>query len=178
MLPPLVARPCRTKKVTKCWPNKKRDRYGLAYSSLSLCSYSIRIVFELVSLQPLDTHYFVPDVKGDVFCFIFVPHAHTFRTPQSTVTQASSRLVTCAECRHIAAPFVCPTIPNIKSNVGRNSNHHIVAFCNFVGPSCVNLFERSEFLIATCRKKKTDRLSVCLGVRLILVLVWKKLSWF
>ena len=87
MLPPLVTRPYKTKNVTKCWPNKKRDRYGLAYSSLSLCSYSIRIVFELVSLQPLDTHYFVPDVKGDVFCFIFVPHAHTFCTPQSTVTQ-------------------------------------------------------------------------------------------
>ena len=33
------------------------------------------------------------------------------------------------------------------------------------------LFERSEFLIATCKKKKTDRLSVCPDVRLILVLV-------
>ena len=33
------------------------------------------------------------------------------------------------------------------------------------------LFERSEFLIATCKKKKTDRLCVCPDVRLILVLV-------
>ena len=28
------------------------------------------------------------------------------------------------------------------------------------------LFERSEFLIATCKKRKTDRLSVCPDVRL------------
>ena len=40
------------------------------------------------------------------------------------------------------------------------------------------LFERSEFLIATSKKKKTVRLPVCTRVRLILVLVWKKLSWF
>ena len=34
------------------------------------------------------------------------------------------------------------------------------------------LFERSEFLIATCKKKKTDRLSdVC--THNLLVLVWK-----
>ena len=33
------------------------------------------------------------------------------------------------------------------------------------------LFERSEFLVATCKKKKTDRLCVCVYVRLILVLV-------
>ena len=33
------------------------------------------------------------------------------------------------------------------------------------------LFERSEFLIATCKKKKTDRLCVCRDVSLILVLV-------
>ena len=35
----------------------------------------------------------------------------------------------------------------------------------------VVLFERSEFLIATCKKKKTDRLSVC--THNLLVLVWK-----
>ena len=39
----------------------------------------------------------------------------------------------------------------------------------------VRLFERSEFLIATSKKKKTDRLcvwmSVCVDVRLILILV-------
>ena len=33
------------------------------------------------------------------------------------------------------------------------------------------LFERSEFLTATCKKKKTDRLSVC--THNLLVLVWK-----
>ena len=33
------------------------------------------------------------------------------------------------------------------------------------------LFERGEFLIATCKKKKTDRLCGCLYVRIILVLV-------
>ena len=36
--------------------------------------------------------------------------------------------------------------------------------------SSIILFERSEFLIATCKKKKTDRLSVCPDVRII--------SWF
>ena len=40
------------------------------------------------------------------------------------------------------------------------------------------LFERSEFLIATCRKKETDRLSVCPDVRLILVLVLKNCLGF
>ena len=34
----------------------------------------------------------------------------------------------------------------------------------------LKLFERSEFLIATCKKKKTDRPDVCLYVRII--------SWF
>ena len=40
------------------------------------------------------------------------------------------------------------------------------------------LFERSEFLIATCKKKKTDRLCVCPDVRQILVLVWKNCLGF
>ena len=40
------------------------------------------------------------------------------------------------------------------------------------------LFERSEFLIATCKKKRTDRLCVCPDVRLILVLVWKNCLGF
>ena len=42
----------------------------------------------------------------------------------------------------------------------------------------VDLFERSEFLIATSKKKK---LTVCVCVWMfafVLVLVWKKLSWF
>ena len=38
------------------------------------------------------------------------------------------------------------------------------------------LFERSEFLIATCKKKKTD--CVCPDVRQILVLVWKNCLGF
>ena len=103
-------------------------------------------------------HFFVPDVQGDVLGFIFVPHAHTLRTPQSTVTQVPSRLVTCAECRHTAAPFVCPTIPNIKSNVGRNGNHHIVAFCQFSLPLLCVCFFCSHFRIVTypCRNRFPD----------------------
>ena len=51
----------------------------------------------------------------------------------------------------------------------------------------VLLFERSEFLIAPCKKKKTDRLCVCgcsanLGfgvyVRMFLGFSVEKLSWF
>ena len=38
-------------------------------------------------------------------------------------------------------------------------------------PLCPVLFERSEFLIATCKKKKTDRPDVC--THNLLVLVWK-----
>ena len=37
--------------------------------------------------------------------------------------------------------------------------------------SYLHLFERSEFLIATCKKKKTDRPDVC--THNLLVLVWK-----
>ena len=29
---------------------------------------------------------------------------------------------------------LCPSIPYIKSKVGRNGNHHIIAFCNFRWP--------------------------------------------
>ena len=64
-----------------------------------------------------------------------------------TVTQVPSRLVTCAECRHTAAPFVCPTIPSIKSNIGRNDNHHIVAFCTFRWPFFVFLYFGSYFRV-------------------------------
>ena len=42
------------------------------------------------------------------------------------------------------------------------------------------LFERSEFLIATCKKKKTDRLSGCMCVRMFdnLGFSVEKLYWF
>ena len=41
------------------------------------------------------------------------------------------------------------------------------------------LFERSEFLIATCKKKKTDRLSGCVsGCSDNLGFSVEKLSWF
>ena len=43
-----------------------------------------------------------------------------------------------------------------------------ICICIFVW---LFLFERSEFLIVTCKKKKTDRLSVC--THNLLVLVWK-----
>ena len=43
----------------------------------------------------------------------------------------------------------------------------------------VDLFERSEFLIATSKKKKlTVCVDVCVDVRLILVLVWKNCLGF
>ena len=45
-------------------------------------------------------------------------------------------------------------------------------------PFFLQHFERSEFLIATCSKKKADRLSGCPDVRLILVLVWKNCLGF
>ena len=86
------------------------------------CSHSIRIF----SFQTCRGMLFVS--------FLCHTLTNTFRTPQRTVTQVPSCLVTCAECRHTAARFVCPTIPNIKSNVGRNGNHHIVAFCYFRWP--------------------------------------------
>ena len=44
--------------------------------------------------------------------------------------------------------------------------------------SSILLFERSEFLIDTWPKKKSVRVCVSVCVRLILVLVWKILSWF
>ena len=77
-------------------------------------------------------------------CFLSYFSCHSSQTlsvlNKCTVTQVPSRLVTCAECRHTAARFVCPTIPNIKSNVGRNGNHHIIAFCNFRWPLLCSLF--------------------------------------
>ena len=81
---------------------------------------------------------------------------NTFRTPQSTVTQVPSRLVTCAECRHTAAPFVCPTIPSKKSNVGRNDNHHIVAFCTFWWPLFVFLYFGSYFREVVFLRRNPD----------------------
>ena len=90
-------------------------------------------------------------------CFGFIFRATRSQTisvlNKSTVTQVPCRLVTCAECRHPAAPFVCPTIPRIKSNVGRNGNHHIVAFCSFRWPLLVFLYFGQQFRIVTflCR---------------------------
>ena len=49
------------------------------------------------------------------------------------------------------------------------SNGHLTRIRNRSWPRLDFLFERSEFLIATCKKKKTD--SLCVYVRLILVLV-------
>ena len=93
-------------------------------------------------MWPLDMHFFVPDVQRDIFGFIFrATRSQTLSVlNKSTVTQVPSRLATCAECRHTPTPFVCPTIPSIKSNVGRNDSHNIVAFCKFSLPSRVPLF--------------------------------------
>ena len=59
----------------------------------------------------------------------------------------------------------------------RNARTGMHAPCSFeyMCTGWVSLFERSEFLIATCKKKKTDRLCVCsaeLGFSV------EKLSWF
>ena len=51
------------------------------------------------------------------FCLIFRATVHQqFPYSNKTTTHVPSRLVTCAECRHTATPFVCPTIPRMKSN--------------------------------------------------------------
>ena len=51
------------------------------------------------------------------FCLIFRATVHKqFPYSNKTTTHVPSRLVTCAECRHTATPFVCPTIPRMKSN--------------------------------------------------------------
>ena len=140
MLPPLVARPYKKKKVSKCWPNS-RDRYGLAYSSFLSCSRSICILFRS---------------RRAGGCFLSYFSCHSSQTlsvlNKCSVTQVPSRLVTCAECRHTAAPFVCPTIPNIKSIVGRNDNHHIVASGNFRWPLDFFIFGL-YFRIVFLRKK-------------------------
>ena len=69
-------------------------------------------------------HLFRSRRVGGCFWFHFLCHTitNTFRTQQKYRDQVPSRLVT-------AAPFVCPTIPSIKSNFGSNDNHHSVAFC-------------------------------------------------
>ena len=64
-------------------------------------------------------------------------------------------------------PFVPRTYTRHAAHGARSTNHFTAL-----------LLERSEFLIALCRKKKTDRLSGCPDVRLILVLVWKNCLGF
>ena len=55
--------------------------------------------------------------RGIFFCLIFRATVHKqFPYSNKTTTHVPSRLVTCAECRHTATPFVCPTIPRMKSN--------------------------------------------------------------
>ena len=101
-------------------------------------------------------HFFVPDVPGDVFLSYFSCHSSQTLCVLNIVTQVPSRPVTCAECRHTAAPFVCPTIPSIKSNVGRNDNHHIVAFCTFRWPLFVFLYFGSYFRLVVFLRSKPD----------------------
>ena len=51
--------------------------------------------------------------------------------------------------------------------------------CKYIFPYTVIYFERSEFLIATCKKKKTDRLSGCVsGCSVNIGFSVEKLSWF
>ena len=57
-------------------------------------------------------------------------------------------------------PFVCPTIPNIKSNVGRNGNHHITATLQFSLAPVVSLYFGSHFrkVVFLCRKRFPDNM--------------------
>ena len=61
-----------------------------------------------------------------MFFVLFLCHTctNTFRAQQKYRDPGSISSSYCG-------PFVCPTIPNINSKVGRNDNHHIVAFRNF-----------------------------------------------
>ena len=56
----------------------------------------------------------------------------------------------------------CPEILhcNIVSRVDNAVARHRTGYEKGVCVHMIPLFERSEFLIATCKKKKTDRLSV------------------
>ena len=52
---------------------------------------------------------------------------------------------------------LCPTIPNIKTNVGRNSNNHIIAFCNFHWPLLGSfIFSFFRVVIFLCRNRFPD----------------------
>ena len=66
--------------------------------------------------------------------------------------------------------------------IRRSDSSHCAPKSNNLGHRILksDLFERSEFLIATCKKKKTDRLSVCLSgcSDNLLVLVWKNCLGF
>ena len=70
-------------------------------------------------MQPLDMNFVSLQTCRGIFffCLIFRATVHKhFPYSNKTTTHAPSRLVTCAECRHTATPFVCPTIPRMKSN--------------------------------------------------------------
>ena len=84
----------------KTWPLRSRV-FELCLS----CSRSICILFRY------------GHAVGFFFCLIFRATVHKqFPYSNKTTTHVPSRLVTCAECRHTATPFVCPTIPRMKSN--------------------------------------------------------------
>ena len=101
-------------------------------------------------------HFFRSRRAGGCFLSYFPCHSSQTLCVLNTVTLVPSRSVTCAECRHTAAPFVCPTIPSIKSNVGRNDNHHIVAFCTFRWPLFVFLYFGSYFRVVVFLRSKPD----------------------
>ena len=85
----------------KTWPLRSRV-FELCLS----CSRSICILFR--SRHAVGCFF---------FCLIFRATVHEhFPYSNETTTHVPSRLVTCAECRHTATPFVCPTIPRMKSN--------------------------------------------------------------
>ena len=60
-------------------------------------------------------HFFVPDVKGDVFRFVFVPHVHK-HFPYSTKYRDPGSISSSYLCRMqtYCGPFVCPSIKKHK----------------------------------------------------------------
>ena len=70
-------------------------------------------------------------------------------------------------CLHCCFGLYVPRVFGLPYGYGSPHTAEVFSNVSFSG----FLFERSEFLFATCKKNKTDRMCVCPDVRLILVLV-------
>ena len=98
-------------------------------------------------------HFFVPDVQGIFFYFCGTRLQTLSVLHKSTVTQVPSRLVSCAGCRHTAAPFVrlSQTLNQMLVEMATIISRR---FAIFVGPPCV-LYFGLHFRIVTylCRNR-------------------------